>query len=167
MVAISNPGLAALGVREGSLRTFPEAFRVGMAARAGHLMDYGPNDPKYWHQPFGSGRVHVAVSIFSDTEKKRRRSMGLARQQYHKSSGIAVLLTQDFGARPGDLNPLVDGIGQPAVEGSGVDPLPGQGQPIKAGEFILGYPGEAGVPLAMPQPGILERNMAAGAAARR
>ena len=31
--------------------------------------------------------------------------------------------------------------------------LPGQGRPIKAGEFILGYPGEAGVPLPMPQPG--------------
>ena len=25
-----------------------------------------------------------------------------------------------------------------------LDPLPGQGRPIKAGEFILGYPGEAG-----------------------
>jgi hypothetical protein len=45
-----------------------------------------------------------------------------------------------------------DGKTQPAIEGSGVDPLPGQGRPIKAGEFILGYPGEAGVPLPMPQP---------------
>src|SRR5882757_1680672 len=32
-VAISYPGLAALGVPEESLRSFPEAFRVGMAAR--------------------------------------------------------------------------------------------------------------------------------------
>ena len=45
-----------------------------------------------------------------------------------------------------------------AIEGSGVEPLPGQGRPIKAGEFILGYPGEAGVPLPMPQPDILGRN---------
>jgi deferrochelatase/peroxidase EfeB len=47
---------------------------------------------------------------------------------------------QDFGAQPGDLNPLgyKDGIGQPAIEGSGLEPLPGQGRPIKAGEFILG-----------------------------
>jgi deferrochelatase/peroxidase EfeB len=67
---------------------------------------------------------------------------------------------QDFGAQPGGLNPLgyKDGIGQPAIEGSGVEPLPGQGRPIKAGEFILGYPGEAGVPLAMPQPDVLGRN---------
>src|SRR5262249_13782215 len=36
--------------------------------------------------------------------------------------------------------------------------MPGQGRPIKAGEFILGYPGEAGFPLPMPQPDILGRN---------
>jgi Dyp-type peroxidase family len=67
---------------------------------------------------------------------------------------------QDFGAQPGDLNSLgyKDGIDQPAIEGSGVEPLPGQGQPIKAGEFILGYPGESGVSLPMPQPDILGRN---------
>src|SRR5262249_31803645 len=67
---------------------------------------------------------------------------------------------QDFGAQPGDLNPLgyKDGIDQPALEGSGVDPLPGQEPLIKAGEFILGYPGESGVPLPMPQPDVLGRN---------
>src|SRR5260221_9763898 len=66
----------------------------------------------------------------------------------------------DFGAQPGSRNSLgyKDLIGQPAIEGSGVDPLPGQGRPIKAGEFILGYPGEAGVALPMPQPDMLGRN---------
>jgi hypothetical protein len=44
------------------------------------------------------------------------------------------------------------------VTGSGVGPLAGQERPIKAGEFILGYPGEAGVPLPTPQPDILGRN---------
>ena len=86
--------------------------------------------------------------------------METARQQYEGFSGVTVLMTQDFGAQPGDLNPLgyKDSIGQPAIEGSGVEPLPGQGRPIKAGEFILGYPGEAGVPLPMPQPDVLGRN---------
>jgi deferrochelatase/peroxidase EfeB len=71
-----------------------------------------------------------------------------------------VLIEQDFGAQPGGLNPLgyKDSIGQPAIEGSGVGPLPGQGPAIKAGEFILGYPGETGVPLPMPQPDVLGRN---------
>jgi deferrochelatase/peroxidase EfeB len=44
------------------------------------------------------------------------------------------------------------------MEGCGAEPLPGQGPLIKAGEFILGYPGEAGAPLPMPQPDILGRN---------
>ena len=121
-----------------------------MAARADILLDRGENDPKNWDQPFGSGQIHIAISVFSDSEEKWRRTMALARQQYHGFSGVSVVDVQDFGAQPGDLNPLgfKDGIGQPAIEGSGVDPLPGQGRPIKAGEFILGYPGEAGVPVA-------------------
>ena len=149
-VAISYTGLVALGVPEESLQSFPEAFRVGMAARADILLDRGENDPKNWDPPFGSGQIHIAISVFSDSEEKWRHTMALARQQYHGFSGVSVVDVQDFGAQPGDLNPLgyKDGIGQPAIEGSGVDPLPGQGRPIKAGEFILGYPGEAGVPLA-------------------
>src|SRR5262249_3533341 len=47
---------------------------------------------------------------------------------------------------------------QPFVEGSGVDPLPGQGEPIKAGEFLIGYPGESGVTQPGPQPDVLGRN---------
>ena len=45
-VAISYTGLGALGVPEDSLQSFPEAFRVGMAARSEKLCDYGANDPK-------------------------------------------------------------------------------------------------------------------------
>ncbi len=86
--------------------------------------------------------------------------METARRHYEGRPGVTVLMTQDFGAQPGDLNPLGyrDSIGQPAIEGSGVEPLPGQGPPIKAGEFILGYPGEAGEPLPTPQPEVLGRN---------
>ncbi len=159
-VAISYTGLVALGVPEESLQSFPEAFRVGMAARADVLLDRGENDPKNWDPPFGSGQIHIAISVFSDSEEKWRHTMALARQQYHGFSGVSVVDVQDFGAQPGDLNPLgyKDGIGQPAIEGSGVDPLPGQGRPIKAGEFILGYPGEAGVPLATLLPDVLGRN---------
>ena len=159
-VAISYTGLVALGVPEESLQSFPEAFRVGMAGRADVLLDRGENDPKNWDEPFGSGRIHIGITVFSDSEEKWRNAMALARRQYHGFSGVTVLHAQDFGAQPGDLNPMGyrDSIGQPAIEASGVDPLPGQGRPIKAGEFILGYPGEAGVPLPMPQPDVLGRN---------
>src|SRR5208283_4467117 len=77
-VAISYTGLLALGVPEESLQSFPEAFRVGMAARAEILLDSGENAPKNWHQPFGSGRIHVAITVFSDSEEKWRHTMDLA-----------------------------------------------------------------------------------------
>jgi Dyp-type peroxidase family len=159
-VGISYAGLEALAVPRDSLQTFPEAFRVGMAARATHLGDEGVNDPKNWDKPFGTNQIHIAVQAFSSSEEKHQRALAIAREQYEGFSGVRVLAMQDFGAQPGDLNSLgyKDGIDQPAIEGSGVDPLPGQGRPIKAGEFILGYPGEAGVPLPMPQPDILGRN---------
>ena len=159
-VGISYAGLEALGVPRDSLQSFPEAFRVGMAARARQLGDEGANDPKTWDPGFGTGEIHAGVSAFADSEEQRRRVLAIAREQYESLSGVSVLRSQDFGAQPGDLNPLGyrDGIDQPAVEGSGVEPLPGQGRPIKAGEFILGYPAESGVPLPMPQPDILGRN---------
>src|SRR6266542_4403160 len=71
-VAITYPGLVALGVPEDSLGSFPEAFRVGMAARAAKLRDYGPNDPKNWERPFGSGQIHIQVSVIIPTEAKWR-----------------------------------------------------------------------------------------------
>ena len=159
-IAISCAGLEALGVPQSSLESFPEAFRVGMAARAHELRDTGVNDPKNWEPLFGKGQIHVGLTIFGDSEERWRRVMATAHDQYQGLQGVSILDVQDFGAQPGDRNSLgyKDGIDQPAIEGIGIDPLPGQGRPIKAGEFILGYPGEAGVPLPMPQPDILGRN---------
>jgi deferrochelatase/peroxidase EfeB len=75
-VAISYAGLVALGVPEDSLQSFPEAFRAGMAARARQLLDYGQNDPEHWDAPFGSGLIHIGVSVFSDSEQTWRQTMG-------------------------------------------------------------------------------------------
>ena len=51
-----------------------------------------------------------------------------------------------------------DGIGQPAVEGSGIPPSNPQERPIKAGEIVLGYPDETGELPPMPTPEVLGRN---------
>jgi len=159
-VGISHAGLKALGLPQDSLQSFPQAFREGMAARARQLGDDGVNDPKNWDLPYGKGEIHIGLSAFSDSEEKRRQILGIARQQFEGFSGVSILAMQDFGAQPGDVNSLgyKDGIDQPPIEGSGLEPLPGQGRPIKAGEFILGYPGESGVAVPMPQPEILGRN---------
>jgi Dyp-type peroxidase family len=159
-VAITYAGLDALGVPQHSLGSFPEPFRQGMASRATQLGDVGANDPQRWEQPFGTGEIHLGVSIFSDSVPKWHKTRNTVENQLHSVQGVMLLAAQEFGAQPGDRNSLgfKDLISQPAIEGSGVPPLPGQGRPIKAGEFILGYPGEAGVNLPMPQPELLGRN---------
>lgn len=159
-IGISYAGLEALGVPQDSLQSFPEAFRQGMAARARQLGDEGVNDPKNWDLPYGKGQIHIGLSAFSDSQEQWRKILTIAREQFEGWSGVSILNMQDFGAQPGDRNSLgyKDGIDQPAIEGSGVDPLPGQGPRIKAGEFILGYPNEAGVVTPTPQPDTLGRN---------
>src|SRR5580700_6699614 len=49
---------------------------------AGQLLDYGENDPDHWDAPFGTGLIHIGVSVFSDSEQTWRRTMEMARQQY-------------------------------------------------------------------------------------
>jgi Dyp-type peroxidase family len=44
------------------------------------------------------------------------------------------------------------------IAGSGEDATPGSGPPLKAGEFILGYPDEEGVVADAPTPEVLARN---------
>src|SRR5215470_1197936 len=120
--AISYAGLQAIGVPQDALQSFPEAFRVGMAARAQHLGDVGVNGPRNWEASFRSGQAHIGVSAFSDSDENHQRALAIAREQYDGLSGVSVLAMQHFGAQPGDLNPLgyKDGIDQPAIEGSGV-----------------------------------------------
>ncbi len=157
---ITYAGLEALGLPQESLQSFPDMFRVGMSARAAELGDVGLNAPANWDFPFGTGQIHIGVSAYSNTPEMWRRTVAIARQQAIGFSGVTIIHTQDFGAQPGSLNPLGfrDLIGQPPIEGSPIEPLPGQGDPIKAGEFILGYPSETGVLLPMPAPDVLGRN---------
>ena len=90
-VGISYAGLKALGLADESLQSFPEAFREGMAARARQLGDVGLNDLKNWDQAYGKGEVHIGLSAFSDSEKSRRRIVGIAREQLEGFSGVRVL----------------------------------------------------------------------------
>ena len=53
---------------------------------------------------------------------------------------------------------MLDGIGQPAIEGSGRPGTNRKERPLKAGEFLLGYPDETGALPPMPTPDVLGRN---------
>ncbi|MGV7211192.1 Dyp-type peroxidase [Oxalobacteraceae bacterium A2-2] len=151
-VALSHAGLRALGLPQDMLDSFPEAYRTGMAGRAARLLDEGQNAPEHWEAPYGRDQLHVAVSIFAPDEASWRAALEQARAAFAELQGVTLLGSHDFGTQPDSRNPFGyrDNIGNPAVEGGVEEVLPGQGEAIKAGEFILGYAGESGSPLPAP-----------------
>ena len=74
--------------------------------------------------------------------------------------GVEVIWRQDCYQLPTGRTSFgfKDGIGQPAVEGSGRPPSNPKEPPLKAGEIILGYPDESGELPPMPTPAVLGRN---------
>ena len=159
-VGFTYQGLKALGVPEDSLATFAPEFRQGMAARAAELGDSGDSAPDRWEKPLGSPEVHVALSVLSPDTAQLDILAERARRVHEELAGVQVIWRQDCYQLPTGRTSFgfKDGIGQPAVEGSGVPGSNPDERPIKAGEFILGYPDETGSVGPMPAPDVLGRN---------
>ncbi|MEF9927818.1 MULTISPECIES: Dyp-type peroxidase [Massilia] len=158
--ALSFQGLKALGLPESSLKSFPLPFQQGMAARAEQLRDIGGNAPEHWDEAFRPGACHLALTIYARDEAALDVARAKAMGELARSHGVTLVGTHAFGADADAKNPFGfrDSISQPAVAGSGVDPVPGQERAIAAGEFILGEDSENGAPVAMPDPPELGRN---------
>jgi Dyp-type peroxidase family len=159
-VAFSYHGLRALGVPQESLDSFAPEFREGMAARAAVLGDVGESSPEHWERPLGSAEVHVAVAVLSPDPAGLQEAAEKARQAHAELPGLQVVWRQDCYQLPTGRTSFgfKDGIGQPAVEGSGRPSTRPQEQPLKAGEILLGYPDETGELPSMPTPDVLGRN---------
>ena len=162
-VAFTWNGLRALGMDEHSLSTFPEEFQQGMPARAQMLGDTGGNDPANWGGGLANSDLHAIVILFARDEAERVRCVDEHNRLLAACAGVEVLSVLDLNANPPfnyahDHFRYRDRLSQPVIEGSGEEPTPGSGSPLKAGEFILGYPDEYGVTADRPQPEILARN---------
>ena len=162
-VAFTWPGLRALGVGEASLATFPEEFRQGMVARSRVLGDTGINHPDRWIGGLARPDLHAIAILFARNAQERQRVTAEHAAYLARTPGVDVLSTLDLDAIPPfdyarDHFGYRDRLSQPEIEGTGVDPTPGSGKPIKPGEFILGYPDEDGPPVGLPQPETLSRN---------
>jgi Dyp-type peroxidase family len=159
-VAFSYPGLEALGVPRTSLDSFAPEFREGMRARAGLLGDVGESSPEHWEPPLGSADVHVAIAALASDSARLEAAAELARQARTELPGVEVVWRQDcYQLATGRTSfGFKDGIGQPAVEGSGKPSTSPREPPLKAGEIILGYPDETGELPPMPMPEVLGRN---------
>ena len=159
-VCLSFQGLKALGVPQDSLDSFPMEFQHGMAARAKVLGDTGENSPEHWEKPLGTPDVHVAIVAISPDEAHLAPALERARQSYKELPGISAIWRQDVHVMPGEREPFGfhDGISHPAIEGSGIAGTNPNEQPIKAGDFVLGYPDEMGAQTTSVRPEILGRN---------
>jgi Dyp-type peroxidase family len=159
-VAFTYQGLKALGVPQESLDSFPQAFREGMAARAELIGDVGENAPDHWEKPFGTGDVHIALSALASNAAQLDQELEQAQVAYQKTPGVRVIWEQDVRQLPTGRTTFGfrDGISHPNIEGVGLPGSNPQEAPIKAGEFILGYPDETGNLPPMPTPEVLGRN---------
>jgi Dyp-type peroxidase family len=158
--ALSFQGLRALGVPQASLDSFPPAFQQGMAARAEQIGDAGESAPEHWEAPFGSADVHLALAALAPDADRLAGLMARVEEARAGLGGVALIWRQDVYALPNDRTSFgfKDGISHPAVEGSGIPGTNPHEAPIKAGEFVLGYPDETGSLPPMPAPEILGRN---------
>jgi Dyp-type peroxidase family len=159
-VAFTYQGLEALGVPQGSLDSFAPQFREGMAARAADLGDIGESSPANWEAPLGTPDVHVAIAALSPDRAGLDAVLEQAQRAHDDLPGVELIWQQDCYQLPTGRTSFgfKDGIGQPAVEGSGVPPTNPRERPLKAGEIILGYPDETGELPPMPVPDVLGRN---------
>ena len=159
-VAFTHEGLKALGVPQESLDSFAPEFRQGMAARAAELGDVGESSPVNWEKPLGTRDVHVALAALSPDATRLEKVLERARLAHQELPGVELIWRQDCYQLPTGRTSFgfKDGIGQPTVEGSGIRGSESQGRPIRAGEFILGYPDETGSLPPMPTPEVLGRN---------
>jgi len=158
-VALTYHGLRALGVPQDSLESFAWEFRQGMAARAKELGDTGESSPEHWEAPLGTADVHVVVAAVAKDSARLAVALERALKAVQELPGVAAIWRQDCHALPTEKEPFGfrDGISHPAVEGSGIPGTNPNEEPLKAGEFVLGYRDEIGGVQTL-RPEILGRN---------
>jgi Dyp-type peroxidase family len=171
-VAFTYKGLAALGLPEASLLSFPVEFVQGMKARAAILSDTGRNAPHYWDPVWHEG-VHAWLGVFGQALPDLERRVSELHALLEESGGAAVIGSQDAAAL--EINGqftskehfgYTDGFGNPEFLGLEKDSQPGQGKltadskwtPLATGELLLEYADEAGELPVAPLPHLLACN---------
>ena len=158
-VGLSYSGLEALGVP----RAVPGQLRVGVPAGHGRpcrrrSATSGETRPstgrRRWapRRPPGAGRAGPRHRPAGGRDRPPRPAY--ARLPGVPRSGGRTARTPDRAEQFG----FSDGISHPAVEGSGIPGSNPQEAPLKAGEFVLGYPRRDRRPAPDPQPDVLGRN---------
>jgi len=167
-LAVTASGLAALGVPPGLLQAFPDDFREGAKARAAGLGDRWPDEQPSFVEADLLLSVHAG-----DHHAAECRMRALLEENAAAGRPLEVVQERPAGGDEGAREPFgfADGGSQPAVEGVDLDPVgdgvyaarigtgghlrrraedlgivePQRGwRLLRAGEFLLGHPGEDG-----------------------
>ena len=163
-VGITFAGLAALGVPEASLSTFPAAFQRGATApqTAALVGDTGDSDPQHWIGGLSDGAsVHIILSLW--VPKSAGTLDALTASLRTTFEGAATELSvHDVKALPDDGVHFGyrDSIAQPTITGAPPRkrPLPDCQPESPAGEFLLGHPNQNGGAIYRVQPEALSTN---------
>ena len=137
--------------------TFSREFKEGMPDenRARVLGDTGESAPDKWELGGMSGalskdHLHILLMLYATDRAALDEQAAAQRQRLAEVGGLKELYVQDCFINAENQEPFGfrDGLSQPAVEGDGKHKAaatqgaaasPGEA-PIRAGEFILGYP---------------------------
>jgi len=171
-VAITFTGFTRLGLPRTLLGRFPAAFAQPTRERAKLLGDVGCSDPALWEDELGTGTAHLLLMVSAQTEEELGEAReGLGRLVAEADGELTVVHEQPAHAIPRMREHFgyADGLSQPDIEGvprstrrrgastrgDGVPLKNLRWRPLKAGEFVLGYPDEDGQVATEPDPGLV------------
>jgi deferrochelatase/peroxidase EfeB len=143
-VALTFDGLAALGLSETSLGSFPEDFRSGAFRRCAEVGDTGSSSPENWDYGLGQSGLHALVLFFAQTDEIRSSQAAQLR-----GTLLADNAWSEIAMLPGDVLPGAtahfgyrDGFSQPTIDSGIENPVPDKQPVAPSGEFLLGYPSQ-------------------------
>src|SRR5882724_4143335 len=150
-VAFTAPGLAKLELPASALASFSREFLEGMddAVRSDSIGDRGVNEPSQWGWGLkGGAAVHVLLMLYAADPDALQYHVDKERAAF---AGALAVVTEKFTAARQDQKEHFgwrDGLSMPVVEGVPKDGRRKKYQqswtkePIRAGEFVLGYRNE-------------------------
>ena len=160
-------GPAALGLPGDVARRLPAEFRAGMAPRAELLGDVGDSAPEHWEAPFGRGEVARAGDGQRAGPARAGRARPALREAIARPGGVTVVVSRPAPRCRAAASTSATPTASPSRRsraaastrpGPGAPLKDGGWRPIRAGEFILGYPDEENALPAAPPPDQLGRN---------
>jgi Dyp-type peroxidase family len=135
-VALSAPGLLALGVPADVVGMLSSEAQAGMASRRRTL---GDTDPATWQLGGAGQRLDVLVMVYARDPETRVTQ--LAARRHALLAAGATVFPDELGwpMGPREHFGFADGLSQPYLAGLHPEPRRGEDQ-IPTGEILLGYP---------------------------